>query len=218
MPKPLVLTFILLLMACQNDPSSSTSPSLASATPTASATAVQSVEEQIISEVQSWRSVEQAWERVHPKCKTALTAENAERAKKNLALLFVADSKKDLKVEPFMATPHPAYDYPVPTSHKVRSESGMAAFSVLVEGSDWHVVCPVPTAAGEKTAQEYKLSEPEQQALADKVRAELTAEQRAHIVATLKAQGKIAAIKELRKLNAHSLAVQKLVVEGLEKD
>ena len=55
----------------------------------------------------------------------------------------------------------------------------------------------------------------EKKAIADKVRSELSPEQRELLTKILKTDGKLAAIKELRKTDAHPLNIQKLVIEGL---
>ena len=80
---------------------------------------------------------------------------------------------------------------------------------------EWHVVLTARTEAGKKADGEYKLEDDQAKELAAKVLSELTEEQRAFLRKTFKEKGKIAAIKELRKMSVHSLKIAKMVVESL---
>lgn len=209
----IVSIFLLLISGCAEHQDEAASPSPA---PSVSASPEVDLAAQILSEVASWQTVDEAWSRIHPDCEKALSGKNAIRAKKGLGLIFSAGGRESLSLSAYTATPSLAYTYPVKPTHLVYGKNKIPVCYLALTDQDWNLVVSVPTPAGEKAQEEYDLSDEEQKALAAQVTEGLTPEERELLVATLKNKGKIAAIRELRKIRTNSLRVNKLVIEALE--
>lgn len=207
---------IVLAMGCSNDrprPVASTTPAS-----TSTPDRIHNLEKTVLDEARTWKTPDDVWARVHSGCKEALSEKHKTRALKGISGLMAVSKDGPRVLDAHTATPSPSYTYPVSPTHVVLTTDGLPMYFIAVEGDEWHVVLTKPTEAGEKAQAEYNLSDDELKILVKKIADELTQEQRAQLVATLKSKGKIAAIKELRKMSAHSLKVQKMVVEQLQAE
>lgn len=217
MKKLILCTLTSLLVGCSSPteaPPTTATP--APITALSETPAAPSLEDRILAEASSWKTVEDIWARVHPQCKAALSGEKELQTKKALAGILVLSRGGPAKVELYSATPNPAYTFPVPPTHSIKSEDGIPMYFISSPGEEeWHVVLTVRTAAGQKADAEYRLEDSQVKEVAAKILDELTQEERTFLKTTLREKGKIAAIKELRKMSTHSLKVQKLVIESL---
>jgi len=213
----LILALCSLTLGCQSstaiEASAQESPS-----PRATPTQQANIEERILADAGTWTSVDQAWTHLHPLCQEKLDPKERLELQTQQKRLLKAGQQQSWQLVEYQAPPSPSYTYPVPVTHLLKTASGIPVYEVAIEGQNWHLVAPIKTEAGKKVPSEYKLTDAEQVALAAKVVEELSPEQRARVVKAIQSKGKLAGIKALRTMSAHSLKVQKIAVESLMEE
>ena len=143
MKKLMVAILVSTLVGCSNG--QQPSPVETGSAPVVSETTMTmaDLEQSVLEEAKTWVSADQAWERVHPDNKAALSEENTDRAKRTLNLLMEVGKERQWTISEYTATPSASYTFPVQPTHMVRSQKGVPVFRVRLDPPNWYVVVAV---------------------------------------------------------------------------
>lgn len=219
--KLILVVTLLLLAGCKEkvaSPTESPSPIASSSTPTP--VSRESAQE-ILNSIKNWSTPEEALLRVHPDVRQAMTPEDEARflrqAKSNFTTLY--EEGAEVQVKASTARPTIRRHFPILPTHAVgRSNNDIAYFHLRIEGTDWHLTPWLTTEAVREAAKDAQDTPEEREALADKILKNLSPEQIEILKKEFRSGGKVPAIRALRDMDAHGLAVQKMVIDRLAEE